>query len=96
MEIIEVTNLKTANQFINVNVILNKNLHNYIRPLDNDINEIFDSNKNKNFKNGKLKRWILQNDDKELIGRIVAFTNTNYINKGTDFETGVFAQAPHL
>ena len=25
MEIIEVTNLKTANQFINVNVILNKN-----------------------------------------------------------------------
>ena len=88
MEIIEVTNLKTANQFINVNVILNKNLHNYIRPLDKDIKEIFDSSKNKNFKNGELKRWILRNDDKELIGRIVAFTNTNYINKGTDFETG--------
>lgn len=60
----------------------------YIRPLDKDINDIFNPLKNKSFKHGKAQRWILCNDKGEWIGRIAAFYTPKYINKGTDFATG--------
>ncbi|MBO9571804.1 MAG: hypothetical protein J7497_06285 [Chitinophagaceae bacterium] len=45
MQLIEVTDDSLARQFIDVNVIMNRNDPNYIRPLDKDINEIFDRKK---------------------------------------------------
>ena len=88
MKIVEVTNKTLAQEFIEVNVLMNKANSNYIRPLDNEINEIFDIEKNRNFKYGKAIRWILKNDTNELIGRIAAFTNSKYINYGTTFTVG--------
>lgn len=88
MKIVEVTNKTLAQEFIEVNVLINKANSNYIRPLDNEINEIFDIEKNRNFKYGKAIRWILKNDTNELIGRIAAFTNSKYINYGTNFTVG--------
>jgi hypothetical protein len=47
----------------------------WICPLDQDIEAIFDPNKNPFFKHGKCIRWILKNDEGELIGRVAAFIN---------------------
>ena len=88
MKIIEVESLATQKAFIEVNVVINKNTPNYIRPLDGEINEIFNPLKNKHFKYCIAKRWILQDDTGSLIGRIAAFVSSKYINKGTDFATG--------
>jgi hypothetical protein len=74
--------------FLEIAVELNKQNPCYIRPLDNDIEKIFDAQQNKNFKHGILNRWILQNTAGKIIGRIAAFTNDKYINKGTDYKTG--------
>lgn len=88
MQIIEVIDSSTAKDFLKVNVLLNKSNPAYIRPLDKEVNEVFDPAKNKNFKYGEAKRWIAKDENGVLIGRIAAFTNSKYINKGTDFKTG--------
>ena len=88
MRLIEVNNKTTAKEFLEVNVLVNKGNPLYIRPLDNEVNDVFDSTKNKQFKYGEAKRWILKAESGDLIGRIAAFTSTKYINNGTDYPTG--------
>ena len=75
-------------EFINVNVLINKNDPNYIQPLDKDIVEVFNRKKNKTFRHGDAIRWILKNEHGELIGRIAAFVNEKYKNKGDDGPVG--------
>jgi hypothetical protein len=84
MQIIPVTDKTTANEFIQTSVLLNKKDPNWIHPLDKDINEVFDKEKNKTFRFGEVIRWILKDDAGKLIGRIAAFTNKKYKNKGDD------------
>jgi hypothetical protein len=88
MQIIEVNDLNSVDDFLEVNALMNANNPAYIRSLNNEVNEVFDSNKNKNFKYGTAKRWIAKSEEGVLVGRIAAFTNSKYINKGTDFKTG--------
>ncbi|GGH80415.1 hypothetical protein HNQ91_004843 [Filimonas zeae] len=88
MQVIEVNTPSLAKDFIQANVLMNKNNPRYIRPLDNEVNDVFDVNKNKNYQYGETKRWILKDDNGALAGRIAAFTNTKYVNHGTDFPTG--------
>ena len=90
MEIIEVTNQDRENKFIEVNVRLYANDPNYIRPLDQDIQEIFDPKKNKMLSSGKAKRWILKDDSRGYIGRIAAFYYPYYTNKGDTQKVGGF------
>ena len=88
MQIIEVTDIDLENDFLEVNAMMNKANPCYIRPLNNEVKDVFDPAKNKNYKYGETKRWIAKDDQGHLIGRIAAFTNTKYINKGTEFATG--------
>lgn len=88
MKLVEVKDKETAQDFIRVNVEINKNDPNYIRPLDKDINDVFDPEKNKTFRFGEATRWILKDKDDKLIGRIAAFTNKKYKNKGDDVPVG--------
>jgi hypothetical protein len=88
MQLIEVTGKGTAREFIEVNVLINKTDPKYIRPLDKDINEVFDPKKNKTFRHGEVIRWILKDENGKLIGRIAAFTNKKYKNKGDDVPVG--------
>lgn len=88
MQLIEVNNPSAAKDFIKVNVLLNKENPLYIRPLDHEVNDVFDVNKNKNYKYGETKRWILKEENGSLIGRIAAFTNSKYVNFGTEYPTG--------
>ncbi len=90
MQLIEVTDKKTVREFLNVSVKLNKINPAYIRPIDTEVMDVFDPEKNKSFEYGEAIRWILQNDQSETIGRIAAFISSKYINKGTDFLTGGF------
>jgi hypothetical protein len=90
MQLIEVKDKNTVNEFLEVNAKLNRSNPYYIRSLNNEVNDVFDPEKNKSFKYGEAKRWILKNDRSETIGRIAAFISSKYINKGTDFSTGGF------
>ena len=87
MQIIEVSSAADAKDFISANVLVNKGNKNYIRPIDNEINEIFNTAKNKQFKYGEATRWVLK-DGKNIVGRIAAFTHSKYKNAGTEFATG--------
>jgi len=88
MQLIEVNDSTSAKEFIQVNVLMNAGNPNYIRPLDKEIYEVFNTEKNKNFKYGEVKRWILKDDNNQLIGRIAAFTHNKYISKGTSYPVG--------
>ena len=88
MQIIPVTDSLTAKQFLQVALILYKDDPNWIRPLDKDINEVFDKKKNKAFRFGEVIRWVLKDDNGKLIGRIAAFINKKYKNKGDDVPAG--------
>ncbi len=72
-ELIEVNTRKRINQFLNFPSTLYTNDKNWIRPLDEDINKIFNPKKNKLFKRGDAIRWILLNNERRVVGRIAAF-----------------------
>jgi hypothetical protein len=88
MQLTEVKTAKEAKDFLRVNNIINKNNPNYIYPLEKDVNEVFDPKKNKAFRQGEATRWILRDDSGNLIGRVAAFVNKKYKNKGDDGPVG--------
>lgn len=88
MRLIEVTDSQTAREFLQVNPLMNSSNPRYIRPIDDEVNEVFDPEKNKAFRHGNIKRWILKNDAQKLAGRIAAFTSKKYINKGDSLQVG--------
>lgn len=77
-EMKEVRSKAEAIQFLEMPLTIYKNDPQYIRPLDKDIEEIFDKDKNKLFKQGSCKRWLLLNETGTIIGRIAAFVNKKY------------------
>jgi len=87
MELIEVKGSKDAKEFIKLSVVLYQNEKCWIRPLDKDIDAVFDTEKNKTFKYGECARWLLK-DNGKLIGRIAAFVNQKTVNKDNDQPTG--------
>jgi len=88
MKLIPVDDKSAENDFIQVNVFLNRNDSNYIRPLDKDIFEVFDPEKNKAFRHGECARWILKDEDGNFAGRIAAFVNKKYKTKGDEVPVG--------
>jgi hypothetical protein len=88
MQIIPVDTPLLAAQFIDVTRVIYANDANWIQPLNKDIDEVFDEKKNKAFRFGKAIRWILKNNNGELIGRIAAFQNQKYKNKGDEMPVG--------
>ncbi|HYV90506.1 MAG TPA: hypothetical protein VE978_01930 [Chitinophagales bacterium] len=87
MQLIEVTSPRTQKEFLQVPFSIYRNDTNWIRPLDNDINSIFDPQKNKLYKHGDAIRWILKNDSGKLIGRVAAFINENTAHN-SEYVTG--------
>lgn len=87
MELIEVTDKSLERQFLKVNVVINGRDPNYIRPLDKDILDTFDTLKNKALRHAEFNRWILKDNDK-LVGRVAAFVNKKYKNKGDNMPVG--------
>ncbi|MGK7397099.1 MAG: hypothetical protein ACNS62_21155 [Candidatus Cyclobacteriaceae bacterium M3_2C_046] len=75
MELVEVTNQKYRKAFLQLPVKLYKDSKYWIRPLDQDIEGVFDPQKNKYLKEGSSIRWILLDHQQQVIGRVAAFVN---------------------
>jgi hypothetical protein len=87
MNLIEVTTESHAREFLLRPVRLYKNESHWIRPLDADIEAVFDPKRNKTFNHGECIRWIAQKDGK-TVGRVAAFVDKKTVNKGNDQPTG--------
>lgn len=88
MNIVEVKNDQQASEFLQLPTKLYKESPHWIRPLDEDINNVFDPKTNKKFRDGELNRWVLKNNDKKVIGRIAAFYDKKTMNRNNDQPTG--------
>jgi hypothetical protein len=75
MKIYEVVSSRDKKDFLEMTLRIYKNYPNWIRPLNKDIEQVFDPVKNKFFRHGKCTRFILKDDSGEVIGRIAAFIN---------------------
>jgi hypothetical protein len=87
MTITEVKSKADKNAFLDVARELYKNDDVWVCPLDNDIEAVFDPNKNSFHKHGQITRWILRDDVGKLIGRVAAFINEEKAYK-TEVPTG--------
>ena len=77
MNIVEVLDQKQRVKFLDIARIIYKNDTNYACPLDPEIEGIFDPEENSFFKHGEAIRWILEDENGNVIGRIAAFINKN-------------------
>ncbi len=73
--IIEVVNPKLVKQFLELPFFIYQDDPEWVCPLLNDIESVFDPSKNNFFSFGKCKRWILTDKDQKVVGRIAAFIN---------------------
>lgn len=81
MQLKEVHSKSDNKLFLEINVGLNSHDPNYIRPLNKDVEMVFDPKQNKSFRHGEASRWILLDANGKGIGRIAAFVNKKYKNK---------------
>jgi hypothetical protein len=88
MKVKEVSSSSDARAFALLPVRLYQNTPHWIRPLDKDVDSIFDRAKNKTFRHGDCIRWILVDNHDLVIGRVAAFINEKNARKGNDQPTG--------
>lgn len=53
--------------------VLYKDDPNYVRPLDEDVQKLFDKEQNKRLRKGEAIRWLLYDTSDRIVGRIAAF-----------------------
>lgn len=75
MNIVKVQDDPSALDFLRVPIRIYRNDPNWIRPLDQDIESIFDPKQNEAFKGGKCARWVVYDTQGDPAGRIAAFIN---------------------
>ena len=89
MRLIEVSDNKTRKAFIKVPKILYCKDPFWVSPLDQNTISAFDPGKNKLFKRGNAKRWVLRNEENKLIGRIAAFYNLDLASQNEQPTGGI-------
>jgi hypothetical protein len=82
-ELHEVNNSRSKKLFLNFPSDLYRNETNWSRPIDDDIEKIFDPERNKKFRKGDAKRWILKDSNRKVIGRIAAFFDSETARKNS-------------
>jgi GNAT superfamily N-acetyltransferase len=80
MQIIEVKEKKQIREFLELPGKLYKGDPNWVCPLENDIESVFNPGKNNFHSFGDCTRWILLSSKGETIGRIAAFVNRKKAN----------------
>ena len=74
--LIEVTDEAKAKAFVELPVKLYRGNPYWVRPLDNDIRNVFDKDKNPCFREGgECVRWLLADEAGNYVGRVAAFIN---------------------
>lgn len=87
MKIIEVKSETDKKEFLELPLRIYANDPEWIRPMNHDVEMVFDPKKNKFFRHGKLIRWLLKDTKDVVIGRVAAFVNDKTANKN-DQPTG--------
>jgi hypothetical protein len=75
MRIKEVNSSEDIKAFHKLPFVINANDPNWIAPLTQDVEKVFDPTKNPYFAHGECQRWLLTDDSGKVIGRIAAFIN---------------------
>ena len=60
--LIKVSNKKEIKQWLDFPAKLYKNDPHYVRPLDEEVESVFDKNKNKLFRHGDAARFLLKDE----------------------------------
>lgn len=87
-QFLEVNTPELATAFLELPMKIYADDPNFIRPLDQDINKIFNPKKNKFFSHGDCTRWMMKNDKGEYTGRVAVFINNRTLRKNNDQPTG--------
>lgn len=90
MKALKVTSKESKQEFLNFPAKLFGNDKNYIRPLNNDIEAVFNPKKNKFFRSGECERFLFTNEKNETIGKIAIFINKKYQQKQPTGGIGFF------
>ncbi len=88
MVLTEVKSRSEARDFIELPVRLYRDTPQWIRPLDKDIEGVFDPETNKSFRDGECTRWVLRNQNGEAVGRVAAFIYRKTVDRGNEQPTG--------
>ena len=83
----EVNSPQLIKEFLDFPARLYKSEPHWIRPLDEDVEAVFDPKKTKLFRQGAAIRWILKDDKDIAVGRVAAFYNAKTA-KSNDQPTG--------
>jgi len=86
----EVQNESHRKEFLEFPARLYRHDKNYIRPLNKDIEEFFNPEKNKFFKSGECSRFLFKNKENETVGKVAVFVNTLYEQKQPTGGIGFF------
>lgn len=86
LDIIEVKDKGDAKSWLSFGNSIYEDQANFVPHLKQDIEKIFDPSKNRAFKTGKAKRWIIK-ENGMICGRIAAFADKRY-SKGMEQPTG--------
>ncbi len=78
MKVISVTSKPQQREFLDFPSRIFKDDPHYIRPLDPDVEQVFDPAKNIFFKSGTCERFLFQNSAGQTVGRLAVFTNKKY------------------
>ncbi|MCD4791698.1 MAG: hypothetical protein K8R54_00565 [Bacteroidales bacterium] len=73
MKIIKVIDKKGRKEFLKTAKIIYKDDPVWVCPLDEQIHAVFDPKQNTYYNHGTAERWVLKDDEDQLIGRIAAF-----------------------
>ncbi|MEI9919577.1 MAG: hypothetical protein WDO14_12330 [Bacteroidota bacterium] len=84
----EVVSSQDIGAFLQLPNTLNKNNPHWIRPLDKDVEAVFNPEKNKAFRHGECERWIMLDGSGNVVGRVAAFVNKKTATKGNEQPTG--------
>lgn len=87
MNLIEVNSVELSRDFIEMAPQFYKGDSNYIRPLDSDVEKVFQPSQNNFFNDGECIRWLLKGASGRYIGRIAAFY-TKQEPRGADRPAG--------
>lgn len=85
-----VADAASRREFLEFPARLYQNNPQYIRPLDKDIEAVFNPKKNKNFSHGECARYLFKNNQGETVGKVAVFINHKYENEQPTGGIGFF------
>jgi hypothetical protein len=77
MKITRVTDRAVRKRFLDTARVIYRDDPTWVCPFDNEIEAIFDPQKNPYYKHGEAERWIITDDENNVVGRIAAFIDKN-------------------